>query len=231
MTGKPRTTSGLGMLGSAHRWRFSGLPVFLRTYLKLLPSFLLMRRFAVSCTTSRWASDGQSSLPHNHPAENRKTGEAFDSVIYCGNLIPVDLRELIVDELQRRGWSQRELCRRTGMLPHQLCEYLNSTRDIYVATLQRIMEELQLEIRPIGRRRRPERSKPMFVVFEDRDDATETKVHKESCRYYRNRKRNAPTTQWHGPFDTVEAAVSVARSIAEQKSHGVKLRPPCCWKD
>jgi transcriptional regulator with XRE-family HTH domain len=66
----------------------------------------------------------------------------------------MDVREIIRDELQRREWSQRELCRRADMLPHQLCEYLNGNRDIYVDTLQRILEALELEIRPLRYRRR-----------------------------------------------------------------------------
>jgi transcriptional regulator with XRE-family HTH domain len=64
------------------------------------------------------------------------------------------MREIIRDELRRRDWSQRELCRRTGMLPHQLCEYLNGRRDLYVETLQGILEVLGLEIRPATRRRK-----------------------------------------------------------------------------
>ena len=66
----------------------------------------------------------------------------------------MDVHEIIRDELRRRGWSQRELCRRTGMLPHQLCEYLSGNRDLYVNTLQRILKALELEIRPARRRRK-----------------------------------------------------------------------------
>ena len=64
------------------------------------------------------------------------------------------MRQIIRDELRRREWSQRELCRRTDMLPHQLCRYLNGNRDIYAETLQRVLEVLELEIRPARRRRK-----------------------------------------------------------------------------
>lgn len=143
----------------------------------------------------------------------------------------VDIRKIIMDELVRRQWSQGELCRQTGLLPHRVAEYLSGGRDIYVGTLQRIMEALDLEIRLAGGQRISKGASAMFVVFEDLADATETKVHKDSCSYYFNRKPNAPTTRWHGPYETYEAAAAAARSIAQRKSYGVKLRPRCCWKD
>lgn len=69
-------------------------------------------------------------------------------------MLGVDFRQIIRDELERRQWSQRELCRQTGLLPHRVCEYLNGGRDIYVDTLQRILEALKLEIRPVTHRRK-----------------------------------------------------------------------------
>lgn len=83
--------------------------------------------------------------------EKRKV---LDNVIRCDNTLDVDVREIIRNELRRRDWSQRELCRRTGMLPHQLCGYLNGRRDLYVETLQGILAVLGLEIRPTSRRRK-----------------------------------------------------------------------------
>ena len=68
----------------------------------------------------------------------------------------------------------------------------------------------------------------MFVVFEDLDDATETKVHSNTCRHYVDRKLDATTTRWHGPFKNPEEAAQHARAIAERKSYGVSLRPMCC---
>lgn len=66
----------------------------------------------------------------------------------------MDVRQIIREELQRRGWSQRELCRQTDMLPHQLCNYLNGNTDIYVETLQRVLNALELQIKPVARRRK-----------------------------------------------------------------------------
>ncbi len=66
----------------------------------------------------------------------------------------MDPRKIIIKELQKRGWTQRELCRRADLFPHQLCEYLGGHRDLYVETLQRILKVLDLEIRPAIRRRK-----------------------------------------------------------------------------
>jgi hypothetical protein len=71
----------------------------------------------------------------------------------------------------------------------------------------------------------------MYVVFEDIADATETKVHKASCPRYLNRKANASTTRWHGPFDTFQEAVDAATAIAMRKRYGVRRDPVCCWRD
>lgn len=71
----------------------------------------------------------------------------------------------------------------------------------------------------------------MFVVFEDLADATETKVHKNHCSFYLKRKKTAPTTSWHGPYETFDEAESSARSIAQRKNYGVKSYPRCCWKE
>ena len=68
-----------------------------------------------------------------------------------------------------------------------------------------------------------------FVVFEDFDDATETKIHRESCRHYLNRKLDASTVRWHGPFERLKDAEEHAESVATSKRHGVKAKPSCCW--
>jgi len=60
----------------------------------------------------------------------------------------MDMRQIIRDEMQRRQWSQSELARRCGLLRHRVCEYLNGTRDVYVETLVRILDALELEVRP-----------------------------------------------------------------------------------
>ena len=67
-----------------------------------------------------------------------------------------------------------------------------------------------------------------YVVSEDLVDATETKVHRETCRYYLNRKGNATTVKWHGPFDDYKIACQKAQKIAHNKRFGTKLNPYCC---
>lgn len=68
-----------------------------------------------------------------------------------------------------------------------------------------------------------------YVIFQDLADATETKIHKESCLRFLSRKRNAATVRWHGPYDGFEEARRVAESLAVAKRHGVNPRPSCCW--
>lgn len=65
----------------------------------------------------------------------------------------MEIRDIIRAELVKRDWSQRELCRRTGMRPHQLCGYLNKHRDIYGETLATVFDALELELKPRQRRR------------------------------------------------------------------------------
>jgi len=61
------------------------------------------------------------------------------------------IRDIVMAELERRGMAQAELARRAGMLPHRVHEFLRGKRDIYVETLERILDALELDIR---RRRR-----------------------------------------------------------------------------
>lgn len=61
-----------------------------------------------------------------------------------------------------------------------------------------------------------------YYVFEDLDDADDTKVHSAECRWFVSRKPNATTTRWHGPFETHREATTTARSIAERKRHGFR---------
>jgi transcriptional regulator with XRE-family HTH domain len=143
----------------------------------------------------------------------------------------VNIRKIVTEELVRRKWPQSELCRKTGLLPHRVAEYLSGQRDIYVDTLQRILDALQLEIRSTTRRPTTKGVKTMFVVFEDLAGATETKVHKNSCSYYFGRNEDAKTTKWHGPFATFDDAEKTARSRSDGKTCGITLHPSCCWKD
>lgn len=71
-----------------------------------------------------------------------------------GNIRVMDIRRFLNDELERRGMTQRELCRLTGILPHRVSEYLSGKNDIRVETLERILKALDLEIRPRRRKRK-----------------------------------------------------------------------------
>ena len=66
-----------------------------------------------------------------------------------------------------------------------------------------------------------------YVVFEDLDDATETKVHRDSCRHYRERDREATTVRWHGPYSSHVEATRTAAGIAAGKSYGHR-DAKCC---
>ena len=66
----------------------------------------------------------------------------------------MNIRKTIIGELERRKMTQRELCRRTGLLPHRVSEYLSGKKDIHVRTLARILGALELDIRPVKRRRK-----------------------------------------------------------------------------
>lgn len=85
---------------------------------------------------------------------NGHQSRKLDRMLQCDNTSGVDIRRIIRKELLQRDWSQRELCRRTGLLPHQMCQYLNDKRDIYAETLQRILDALELQILPASRRRK-----------------------------------------------------------------------------
>lgn len=70
-----------------------------------------------------------------------------------------------------------------------------------------------------------------FVVYEDKRDATDTKIHVADCHYYINRKRDAPTTKWHGPYATYDQACIIAEGIAKNKRHPfANSKDPKCHK-
>lgn len=66
-----------------------------------------------------------------------------------------------------------------------------------------------------------------YVVLEDLEHATETKVHADTCFHYRKRKRRATTVDWHGPYSSHAAATRVARTIAAGKRSGYR-DAKCC---
>jgi len=66
-----------------------------------------------------------------------------------------------------------------------------------------------------------------YVIFEDTLDATEIKIHKTSCGFYKRQLENkSDTTIWHDGFD-LESAQNKAKSIASRHKKGWKIAE-CC---
>ncbi len=61
-----------------------------------------------------------------------------------------------------------------------------------------------------------------YMVCEDLVGATEIKIHKEECRFAKNRKEGAETMAWHGPIDYNDA-----KNLAEKLSANYKKS----WKN
>ena len=68
--------------------------------------------------------------------------------------MPVDIRQIIKDEMQRQDVTQTDMQAMTGILQHRISEYLTGKRDVNAETLRLILEALDLEIRCARRRRR-----------------------------------------------------------------------------
>jgi len=67
-----------------------------------------------------------------------------------------------------------------------------------------------------------------FVIFEDKLDATEVKIHKNSCGYYTKQlEQKSDTTVWHEGFD-FESAQIEARHISSRYKKGWKFAECCC---
>ena len=57
-----------------------------------------------------------------------------------------------------------------------------------------------------------------FVVFTDKDDYADPKVHSVKCAYYERWLRNgSKTTDWLGPYSTFEEAKKVCEEIANKQ--------------
>ena len=66
-----------------------------------------------------------------------------------------------------------------------------------------------------------------YVIFEDKLDATEIKIHKESCGFYKRQLQNkSDTTIWHEGFD-LDSALNEAKNIASRYKKGWKIAE-CC---
>ena len=66
----------------------------------------------------------------------------------------MDIRQIILDRMAERGITQSELAERADMTRPRVNAYLRGHRDVYAATLARILTALDLDIRPMLRRRR-----------------------------------------------------------------------------
>ena len=59
-----------------------------------------------------------------------------------------------------------------------------------------------------------------FVVYFDKCDSSENKIHSTTCWYYLNRDRNADTTEWsEKPFSAIAEAT---------RATGVERLAQCC---
>jgi hypothetical protein len=67
------------------------------------------------------------------------------------------------------------------------------------------------------------------MVSEDLLGANLVMVHEEMCQFYTNRKRDADTIKWHGPFSHDEAK-DTAESISQNHKKGWRSRQVCMAK-
>jgi hypothetical protein len=67
-----------------------------------------------------------------------------------------------------------------------------------------------------------------YVIFEDKLDATEVKIHKNTCGFYkRQSEQKSDTTIWHEGFD-FESAQDKAKIIASKYNKDWRLAKCCC---
>ncbi|MHB1156056.1 MAG: helix-turn-helix domain-containing protein [Phycisphaerales bacterium] len=60
----------------------------------------------------------------------------------------MDIRQIINDAMQKQGISQRGLAQQTGLMQPRISDYLLGKRDVQGETLNKLLEALNLEIRP-----------------------------------------------------------------------------------
>ena len=68
-------------------------------------------------------------------------------------MTPDPLALAVAAELERRGWSLRELARRSGVPEPKLSLWMNAKKDVTLRTLHKVAAALGREVR-MGRRRR-----------------------------------------------------------------------------
>lgn len=66
----------------------------------------------------------------------------------------MDLRSIIIVELERQGMTQAALADAAEMTQPRVNAYLRGHRDVKAETLARMLDALNLEIRPAVKRRR-----------------------------------------------------------------------------
>ncbi len=65
----------------------------------------------------------------------------------------MDIRAIISDRMTKEGITQLRLQQLTGIHQVRISEYLTGKRDVNAETLRKILEALNLEIRPVSKRR------------------------------------------------------------------------------
>ena len=60
----------------------------------------------------------------------------------------MDIRQIIRDEMDRRGMTQTRLAELADMTQARISDYLNGVRDVRAETLARMLKALKLEIKP-----------------------------------------------------------------------------------
>jgi hypothetical protein len=56
-----------------------------------------------------------------------------------------------------------------------------------------------------------------FVVFVDKISSVDPKVHRDDCFYYLNRKKEASTTVWYGPYVSFSEAWKICFHDAQSQ--------------
>lgn len=66
-----------------------------------------------------------------------------------------------------------------------------------------------------------------YVIFEDKMGATEVKIHKQTCGFFKRQLQTKPeTTIWYEGFDS-DSAINEAKNIASRHKKGWKIAK-CC---
>ena len=65
-----------------------------------------------------------------------------------------------------------------------------------------------------------------FSIMFDKDREDPVNIHEDSCKYYTDRKQDAPTTVWC-QTDTLDDAETLARKLAAGNKAGCK-HAACC---